>query len=134
MLGRIKGLIDQGADFAFETTLASKSYFRFIIDAQEKDYFVTLIYFWLNSPELALKRVKERVELGGHDIPEETVRRRYKSGMDNLLRLYIPVCDYWLITDNSEPPSEVIASGYKNGNTNICNRLRYNKIIGHDTV
>ena len=134
MLGRIKGLIDQGADFAFETTLASKSYFRFIIDAQEKDYFVTLIYFWLNSPELALKRVKERVELGGHDIPEETIRRRYKSGMDNLLRLYIPVCDYWLITDNSEPPSEVIASGYKNGKTNICNRRRYNKIIGHDTV
>lgn len=77
MLNRIKDLINQKIDFAFETTLATKSYIQFIKEAQLKEYFVTLVYFWLNSPELAVERVKNRVISGGHSIPEDVIHRRY---------------------------------------------------------
>jgi len=65
MLNRIKDLINQNVDFAFETTLATRSYAKLIREAQSKGYFVTLVYFWLNSPELAVERVKNRVISGG---------------------------------------------------------------------
>jgi predicted ABC-type ATPase len=71
MLKRMQELLAAGYDFAFETTLASKSYANTIKQAQLNSYYVTLIYFWLNSPELAIERVKERVQNGGHNIPEE---------------------------------------------------------------
>ncbi|HET6555743.1 MAG TPA: zeta toxin family protein [Prolixibacteraceae bacterium] len=129
MLNRIKDLTSHGSDFAFETTLATKSYKQFIKDAQLKGYFVTLLFFWLNSPELAIERVKSRVSSGGHDIPIETIRRRYYSGMDNLSKLYLPICDYWMIIDNSVVPYKVIAEGSKDINADIYNQDIYNKII-----
>lgn len=129
MLKRIKDLINHKLDFAFETTLATKSYVQFIREAQEKGYFVTLVYFWLNSPELAIDRVKSRVNAGGHDIPVETIRRRYKSGLDNLSKMYIPICDYWMIIDNSEPPFEIVAEGFKTESSEINNTVTYNQII-----
>jgi len=61
MLGRIRELIREGADFAFETTLATRSYVSLIKEAKEKGYLVTLVYFWLDSPEQAIKRVAKRV-------------------------------------------------------------------------
>jgi predicted ABC-type ATPase len=129
MLSRIKDLLSHNIDFAFETTLATKTYVQFIREAQAKGYFVTLVYFWLNSPELAIERVKIRVSSGGHDIPEETIRRRYKAGIENLLKLYIPICDYWIIIDNSKPPFQIIAEGFKNENIEINDQITYNKIL-----
>jgi len=76
MLGRIKELIDQNIDFAFETTLATKSYAKLIQEVQTKWYFVTLLFFWLKTPEMAVKRVKERVLSGGHNIQEDIIYRR----------------------------------------------------------
>ena len=70
------------------------------------------MYFWLNSPELAIERVKTCVISGGHNIPEDVIRRRYNSGINNLSKLYLPICDYWLITDNSEPPFQIVAEGF----------------------
>lgn len=81
MLVQIKRLLNQEVNFAFETTLSTKSYVNLIKHAQEKGYFATLVFFWLNSPELVIRRVKTRVLEGGHDIPEETIRRRYESGL-----------------------------------------------------
>jgi predicted ABC-type ATPase len=129
MLGRIKNLISHNVDFAFETTLATKSYVPFIREAQSKGYFVTLVYFWLNSPELAVERVKTRVIAGGHNIPEDVIRRRYNAGMHNLSKLYLPICDYWLIIDNSEPPFQIIAEGFKTEIADINNQIIYNKIV-----
>ncbi len=129
MLSRIKDLINHNTDFAFETTLSTKSYVHFIREAQSKGYFVTLVYFWLNSPELAVERVKTRVIYGGHNIPEDVIRRRYKTGINNLSKLYLPICDYWLIIDNSEPPFQIIAEGFKTENIEINNKTIYNQIV-----
>ena len=63
----------------------------------KEGYYVTLLYFWLNTPDLAVERVKMRVAAGGHNIPESTIRRRYEAGIHNLFELYIPICDYWMI-------------------------------------
>jgi predicted ABC-type ATPase len=129
MLSRIKDLLNHNADFAFETTLATRSYTRFILEAQAKGYFVTLVYFWLSSQELAIERVKTRVISGGHDIPADTIRRRYKAGIKNLSELYMPICDYWIIIDNSEPPFQVVAEGHKSENIEITNQITYHKIV-----
>ena len=129
MLSRIKDLLNHNVDFAFETTLATKTYVQFISEAHARGYFVTLVYFWLSSPELAIERVKTRVISGGHDIPIDTIRRRYKAGIQNLSRLYMPICDYWMIIDNSEPPFQIVAEGFKTENVEINNQITYNKIV-----
>lgn len=129
MLQRIDFLIDQKVDFAFETTLAAKSYAKFIREAQEKGYFVTLIYFWLNSPELAVERVRNRVLSGGHDIPVNVIYRRYNAGKENLSKLYLPICDYWILIDNSEPPFQIIAEGFKNEVIEINDQNKYSQIV-----
>jgi predicted ABC-type ATPase len=129
MLNRIKDLINHNVDFAFETTLATKSYVQFIRKAQSKGYFVTLIYFWLNSTELAVERVKTRVISGGHDIPINIINRRYWAGITNLSKLYLPICDYWLIIDNSEPPYQIVTEGFKTEDIEINNQIIYDKIV-----
>ena len=86
MLSRIKKLISLDEDFAIETTLATKSYHALVQKAQEKGYDIKLIYFWLQSPELALQRVAERVKNGGHNVEEHIVRRRYTAGVRNLFK------------------------------------------------
>ena len=114
--------------FALETTLASRSIAKLVKDAQSKGYHVTLLYFWLNTPDLAVERVKNRVIAGGHNVAESTVRRRYRAGILNLFDLYIPICDFWMITDNSLSPMEVIAKGYKNRERDISNAIVYDKL------
>jgi predicted ABC-type ATPase len=111
MLKRIDELLTSKADFAFETTLSSKSYVNTVKEAQENGYNVTLIYFWLNSVDLAKERVKVRVSEGGHNIPAEVIDRRYKLGLENLFKLFIPVVDYWMIFDNSSNDSNLISEG-----------------------
>jgi predicted ABC-type ATPase len=127
MLNRINELVELGEDFAFETTLSTRSYVNTIKTAQEKGYFVTVLYFWLNSPELAIERVKIRVEEGGHDIPEQTIRRRYDLGIKNMYSLYIPIADYWMFIDNSKSPFEVIADGEKS-KKNIVNNKKWSDL------
>jgi predicted ABC-type ATPase len=129
MLKRISDFIEEQVDFAFETTLASRSFVRLIDKAQKSGYFVTLLYFWLNSPELAVERVEARVAAGGHNILEEVIYRRYYSGIKNLSRLYLPVCDYWIIIDNSKSPFKVIAEGNKNENIQIHEKQLFDKIV-----
>ncbi|MBY5285718.1 zeta toxin family protein, partial [Anabaena sp. PCC 7938] len=109
MLARLETLVNAEADFAFETTLAARNFARFLRECQAKGYIINLIYFWLQSPELAIARVRRRVESGGHNIPEETIRRRYERGKKNLIELYLPLCDRWIIYDNSNPILQLIA-------------------------
>ena len=120
MLERIKYLLKSGEDFAFETTLATKSYTHFIKEAKNLGYSVSLIFFWLNSPELAINRVKLRVAEGGHHIPEDVIRRRYDNGLKNFFNLYQSIVDHWMLIDNSGTPYKLIAEA-KSKFTNVVN-------------
>jgi len=134
MLTKIDKLISNKTDFAFETTLATKSYTHTIHKAKGNGYQVSLVYFWLDSVELATRRVQTRVLEGGHNIPEDVIKRRYFSGIKNLFELYIPICDYWMIFDNSISPTELIAEGYPSGEIEISNasKLEILKSQEHD--
>ena len=132
MLDRMHELIEQGADFGIETTLATRTLVKIIKEAQMSGYVVTLIFFWLNVPELALQRVKLRVASGGHNVPERTILRRYHMGITNLFELYIPACDYWMIVDNSNTPSAMIAEGGKDVSTKLHNKTIYNLLINYE--
>ncbi len=121
MLSKIDKLILHQKDFAFETTLSTKSYTNTIIKARQNGYQITLIFFWLDSVDLAIERVKTRVLEGGHNIPQNIIIRRYYSGLKNLFKLYVPVCDYWMIFNNSKTPSELIAEGYGEKDLQIKN-------------
>ena len=109
MLSRIHDLLEERADFAFETTLSTRSYVSLIKDAKEKGYDVTLLYLWLDSPDHAIKRVAKRVAKGGHHIPDDVVKRRYYRGIKNLIQLYTPLCDKWLVFDNMDVEPQVVA-------------------------
>jgi predicted ABC-type ATPase len=115
MLARIDELLKRHIDFAFETTLATRSYVSFIKQAQQSGYQVTLLYFWLSSPLMAIDRVAKRVSRGGHHIPNDVVMRRYYRGISNLLKLYIPVCNNWLVIDNRNMYPEIIVQSSELG-------------------
>ncbi|RFM36067.1 zeta toxin family protein [Chitinophaga silvisoli] len=129
MLQRINTLLEENVDFAFETTLSTRSYASFIKKARTVGYTVTLLYFWLNSPEFAMSRVAERVERGGHNIPEDIIKRRYYRGIYNLLKLYIPICNIWTVLNNMSAVPEEIASGYADVETIIINPDIWDEIL-----
>lgn len=128
MVMKIRYLFQRKEDFAIETTLATRTLLNTIRQARDEGYTVTLLYFWLNSPDLAVARVKARVAAGGHNIPEETVRRRYRVGISYFFKDYIPLCDRWILADNSKVPFRVIAEGSKNDIINIKDKETYEKI------
>ena len=113
MLMKINYLLERKADFAIETTLATRSLLQIVRQAQQQNYETTVLYFWLNSPELAIERVRDRVVSGGHNIPDAVIRRRYVMGLQYLFDVYIPVIDRWILADNSKPPFSVVAEGSK---------------------
>ena len=134
MLQRMDDLLSEGSDFAFETTLSTRSYVKFRERAQAKGYFVTLLYFWLPTPEQAIERVATRVREGGHNIPSDVIRRRYANGIKNLTALYIPLCNYWAIYDNSSADEQIriIALGGKDITTHIEDTLSYKTIADYE--
>ncbi|MET4143142.1 zeta toxin family protein [Pedobacter sp. UYP1] len=128
MLRRIRELMIARVDFGFETTLSSRSYVSLIKQAKLLDYKVSLLYFWLSSPNLTVERVAKRVSNGGHHIPANVIERRYYRGIDNLYNLYMPVCDEWTIVNNMDLVPEVIAKYDSFGKT-VFNRELWNTII-----
>ena len=134
MLQRMDDLLSEGEDFAFETTLATRSYVKFVERAQAKGYFVTLLYFWLPTPEQAIERVATRVSEGGHNIPSDVIRRRYANGIKNLTILYTPICNFWTIYDNSSADEEIkiVASGEKNITIHVEDALSYKLITNYE--
>jgi predicted ABC-type ATPase len=111
MLSRMHELLEGRGDFAFETTLATRSYVSFVRKAQNGGYKVILLFIWLNSPATATQRVADRVAKGGHSIPEDVIERRYFRGISNLLTLYIPICNRWMIVDNETVTPRPVAEG-----------------------
>lgn len=132
MVERMDQLIAKGDDFAVETTLATRSLANTVIAAKNKGYMVGIFYFWLKNPELAIRRVAIRVSSGGHDIPTETIVRRYWQGMKNLREIYLPLCNYWVLIDNSDRQGKWIAEGGLSTATHIYNKRIYSIILNID--
>ena len=128
MLARMDELLQKGETFAFETTLATKSYKQKIEWAQANGYEVTLLFFWLRNVTMAKERVAQRVAEGGHSIPSETIERRYHNGIANLFAIYIDMVDICYIFDNSEGERTPIAKKYKGGKEIIYNTDLYNQM------
>ena len=128
MLQRIDELLERDETFSIETTLATKSYINLVHRAQNKGYRVHLIFFWLETPELAVQRVAERVSKGGHNIPTDVINRRYMAGISNLFKFFMSNVDLWMIYDNSRSPREFIAKGGRSISTDIVSKNVFNKI------
>ncbi|HHP7242790.1 MAG TPA: zeta toxin family protein [Cyclobacteriaceae bacterium] len=127
MLRRINNLLESEESFAFETTLSTRSYVKFVEKAKQLDYQITCLFFWLDSEELAISRVATRVKEGGHNIPEEVIRRRYSGGLKNFFNLFLPKVDNWLFVNNSGDSYEIIAEGSMNEIT-VNNVLQWQEL------
>ncbi len=101
MLTEIHTNAHKGITFAFETTLSGRTYARLIPKWQNMGYCVKLFFLQLDSPELAMARVRQRVRAGGHHVPEQVIRRRFDAGLHNLHTLYQPLVDEWAVYDNT---------------------------------
>lgn len=111
MLEQMRGLAAARADFAFETTLASRSFAPWLRELRQQGYELLLVFVWLPSPELSIARVADRVRAGGHHVPEPTIRRRYARGIANFIHLYRPLVDHFWCYDNSEASARLVADG-----------------------
>lgn len=117
MLERIHYLAKKRVNFAFETTLSSRTFAPWIAELLKTGYAFHLVFLWLPNEEFAVSRVAERVRMGGHNVPEETIRRRYHKGIRNFFHLYRPIADAWFFYDNSgEGKPRLIAYGKKEKN------------------
>src|SRR5579871_424683 len=120
MLERLHELAKQRADFAFETTLAGRTLAGWLDNLRQSGHRVHLVYFWLDNADLAVARVTERVRLGGHNIPEKTIRQRYRRSIRNFFQLYQAVVSSWRVYDNSSPGvPQLVALVDENGEQTI---------------
>lgn len=131
MLGRLREVARQRVCFAFETTMASRSFAPWISGLMEVGYAFHLVFLWLPSAEFAIARVAERVRMGGHDVPAGTIRRRYRAGLRNFFALYRPLATTWRVYDNSGvPPPRLIATGRGSAATRVVDRRTWEAIEG----
>ena len=128
MLSRIEELFNSNVNFAFETTLATKSYKSKILFAQKNNYNVTLLFFWLQNSDLAIERVRTRVAEGGHNIESDVIKRRYVNGIQNLFNIYLPIVNEAMIFDNSEGKHHLIAEKTIDSEIEIFDHIKFNKL------
>ena len=128
MLKRINELLETNQTFAFETTLATKSYKSKIVKAKKEKYNVTLLFFWLETVDLAIERVKTRVTEGGHNIETEVIKRRYINGIKNLFEIYLDITDEVLIFDNSFGIPELIAEKSLDSGIKILSETKFSNL------
>lgn len=132
MLKRIDELLTAGESFSIETTLATKSYINLVRKAHDRGYMVHLLFFWLNSVELAKSRVAARVASGGHNIPEMVIERRYKAGIKNLVNLFMNEVDIWVLYDNSDNQGKRLAFGGKNIPAKVKDKVKFEIIKNYE--
>ncbi len=127
VLKQINDFSDRKIDFGFETTLSGKTYLPLLKVLCTKGYFIRLFFLWVPDPDLSLARIKERVSLGGHDVPKADVLRRFDRSMYNFLKIYEPFLDAWDLFDNSAAQPRLIAK--KNGGLNVIDQVLFEKVI-----
>lgn len=115
MLARLRVLAASRVDFAFETTPASRTFAPWLRELRTAGCHVHIAFLALPDAELAVARVQERVRDGGHDVPTETVRRRYRAGLRNLFGLYAPIVNSWQVMDNSARSGPVVIAQARTG-------------------
>jgi predicted ABC-type ATPase len=129
MLERLHALAAQRANFAFETTLAARTLASWLKELRRDEYTVRLVYFWLESADLAVARVAARVKLGGHNVPEATVRQRYQRSLHNFFHLYRPIVSTWEVYNNSKMGlPELIATGEATDQENVLNEAIWSQV------
>ncbi|NQT90284.1 MAG: zeta toxin family protein [Candidatus Omnitrophica bacterium] len=114
-------------DFAFESTLAGRFCVKLFKILRKKDYRVHIFFLWVPNTELAIARIKDRVAEGGHNVPAQDVRRRFKRSIRNFFKLYQPLSDSWILFNNSGVTPALIAS-YREGKTSINDKELFEKI------
>lgn len=128
MLGEIEFHADRGVDFGFETTLAGKGHLQVVRGLKRRGYEVHIFYLWVPSAELALSRVRDRVLRGGHNIPEEVVRRRFERSIRNFFGEYRSLADSWTLYDNTGETPTIIASK-EHGHLHVVETKQYNEMV-----
>jgi predicted ABC-type ATPase len=130
MLERLHSLADAQRSFAFETTMASRTFAPWIRDLQSTGYQFRLLYLWLPSSGMAIHRVQQRVRSGGHDVDRETIIRRYQAGLNNFFRLYRSIADTWRMYDSSMAKSpQLIATGKRLKTARVHNSEIWNSLL-----
>jgi predicted ABC-type ATPase len=128
MLSEIRSLARRGESFAFETTLSGRSYMSLFRQLKTRGYQIHIFFLWLDSVDLALSRIRERVSRGGHDVPEPVVRRRFNRSSRNFLLQYRELVDSWVLFDNSGKVPSVVALEDQEG-VRIIERSIYSGLI-----
>jgi predicted ABC-type ATPase len=113
LLAEIDNFISRKTDFAFETTLAGKTYVNLIKEAKTKGYYIHIFFLWIPSLQLAKERIKQRVKQGGHHVPDEDVKRRLDRSLKNFFNLYMPLANAWDIFNSAGKPVLVVKSNEK---------------------
>jgi predicted ABC-type ATPase len=120
VLQQIREFAARGLDFGFETTLSGRTYVNLFSELKAQGYALHIFFLWIPSSELAIARIEERVAEGGHDVPDEDVRRRFSRGVSNFMDLYEPLLDSWMLFDNSKAKPILIAKR-RNDHRDILN-------------
>jgi predicted ABC-type ATPase len=128
MLTRLKELTAAQQDFAFESTLSSRSFAPFLRRLKAQGYQVAIYYFSLASPSLAVRRVKLRVAMGGHDVPADVIRRRFDRSLNNFFSLYTPLADRWVVFDNSAIGAAHLLATQEDDNLQIMEPKKWLKL------
>ena len=109
LLSRWREVLAVRQDFGFESTLSGRTYATMLRHGRERGYSVRLCYLWLPNAKICLRRVRQRVRKGGHDVPETDVRRRFLPSLRNFFTLYLPLADEALLLDGAFEPPQLIA-------------------------
>jgi predicted ABC-type ATPase len=129
MLTRLRELAEQRVSFAFETTLASRSFAPWLKDLKTRGYTVHIFFLWLPRSELAVRRVSARVRMGGHDVPASTIQRRHETGIRNFFSLYEPIASTWTVFDASQQTLKPVAERIEPGGIQVYDESRWTTIL-----
>lgn len=128
LLEQIEAYASKRVDFAFETTLSGTNYLLRLRDLKKEGYSIHLFFLWIPDVRLSLARIASRVKMGGHDVAEKVVRRRFHKGIENFFKRYRATVDSWMLFDNSGSVPRLIAEE-KSGKTGIADQELYDKIL-----
>ena len=109
VLEQIREFSSKGLDFGFETTLSGQTYIRYLKRLKKQGYHIHLFFLWVPTPQLSNNRIQERVLNGGHFVPPEDVKRRFKRSISNFFNVYQALATRWFLFDNSKAYPELIA-------------------------
>ena len=128
MLEQIQRFANRDVDFAFETTLSGKLHVNLFRSFKKKGYKIHLFCLWIPDADLAVSRIRHRVEEGGHNVPVRDVLRRFDRSISNFFRLYQPIADSSMLFNNAGPVPILIAEK-RNGKTKIVDENSYSSIV-----